>query len=71
MLYSMHMAIHFEKTTEEGSLLCTVCGMPISDIGQAFTEEHAGQLLAFDRQECLKDFLEDPERYTLKGPKEP
>ena len=58
------MAIHFEKTNEEQWLVCAVCGLPITDVRQAFREEHGGQLLAFDRQECLKDFLEDPERYV-------
>lgn len=64
------MAVYLEKTSEESGLVCAVCGMPIADIRQAFREEHAGQLLAFDRQECLKDFLEDPERY-LRFPLKP
>lgn len=58
------MAVYQEVTSDEQGLVCAVCGLPITDIQQAFREEHAGQLLAFDRQECLKDFLEDPERYV-------
>ncbi len=62
------MSIHLEQTVSEGGFACVVCGLPMADIRAGFTEEYHGQLLAFDRQECLKDFLEDPERYVPSQP---
>lgn len=62
------MSIHLEQTTGEDALTCVTCGLPVLDVRAGFTEEYHGQLLAFDRQECLKDFLEDPERYVPSQP---
>lgn len=50
---------------ESEELACVVCGMAIPDASAAFSEEYHGRQLLFCRQECLKDFLEDPERYAL------
>ncbi len=59
------MTIRFEQEAAQDAATCPVCDAPIPDMRQALVENHHGQLLAFDRQECLKDFLEDPERYLL------
>ncbi len=62
------MAIHFEQTVEENGPFCVVCGAPIRDIRRAFMESHRDLLFAFCRQECLEDFLKDPERYAAVSP---
>lgn len=54
----------------EAEVSCGVCGLPIEDPSTAFSEEYHGQQLFFCRQECLKDFLEDPERYAVVEEKE-
>ena len=64
------MSIHFEQPIEEDVLICPVCETPVSDVRHAFKEEHKGKLLAFDRQECLKEFLEDPEKYDAEEDEE-
>ncbi len=43
---------------------CPVCDTPISDPAKAYGEEYHGEPYLLCSAECLKAFLEDPDKYV-------
>ncbi|EKD33421.1 MAG: hypothetical protein ACD_76C00033G0001 [uncultured bacterium] len=55
-----------EKTFDEKSGVCIVCGMDITNIKPVLYELRDA-VHAFCSNECLKEFLEDPEKYLYEN----
>lgn len=44
-----------------------VCGMDVSDIKKASSEEYKGKVYYFCSENCKKTFKKDPSSYAVKG----
>lgn len=53
-----------QKELGEMADICDVCSVPVKELRGALSKDYLGKVLTFCSKECLKDYLEEPEKYA-------